>query len=77
LYLPFPDHVHHLVSLQGSPRRLEGKEAFSKELRFLEAASCWEDALSNFPRPIKTLRVEREDPSTSARLSATNTGYGC
>jgi hypothetical protein len=26
LHLPFPDHVHHLVALQGSPRRLEGKE---------------------------------------------------
>src|SRR6266566_1972461 len=25
-HLPFPDHVHHLVSLQGSPRRLERKE---------------------------------------------------
>jgi hypothetical protein len=23
LHLPFPDHVHHLVSLQYSPRRLE------------------------------------------------------
>ena len=26
-HLPFPDHVHHLVALQGSPRGLERKEA--------------------------------------------------
>ena len=26
-HLAFPDHVHDLVSLQGSPRTLEGKEA--------------------------------------------------
>ena len=25
--LPFPHHVHHLISLQGSPRPLKGKEA--------------------------------------------------
>jgi hypothetical protein len=27
VHLPFPHHVHDLISLQGSPRRLEGKEA--------------------------------------------------
>lgn len=26
LHVPFPDHVHHLVALQGSPRGLERKE---------------------------------------------------
>ena len=26
-HLAFPDHVHHLVALQGSPRALERKEA--------------------------------------------------
>ncbi len=26
-HLPFPDHVHHLVALQGSPRGLQRKEA--------------------------------------------------
>jgi hypothetical protein len=35
--------------------------SFSKELRLLEAASCWEDALYNFTRPLKTLRVEQEE----------------
>ena len=28
--LPFPEHVHHLVALQGSPRRLKRKEAHSR-----------------------------------------------
>src|SRR6266516_503472 len=28
-HLPFPDHIHHLIPLQGSPRRLEGKESQS------------------------------------------------
>ena len=27
LRLPFPDHVHHFVALQGSPRRLHRKKA--------------------------------------------------
>ena len=27
MHLAFPDHVHDLISLQGSPRTLEGKEA--------------------------------------------------
>ena len=32
--LPSPDHVHHLVSLQGSPGALEGKEvAFRLKMR--------------------------------------------
>ena len=26
-HLPFPDHVHHLVSLERSPCRFHGKEA--------------------------------------------------
>ena len=40
--------------------------SFSKELRLLTAASALEDALYNFTRPLKTLRVEQEDHSTSA-----------
>lgn len=32
--------------------------SFSKELGLLEAASCWEDALYNFTRPLKTLRLD-------------------
>jgi len=37
--------------------------SFSKELRLLTAASALEDALYNFPRPLKTLRVELAAPS--------------
>ena len=29
-HLPFPEHVHHLVALQGSPCRLKRKEAHSR-----------------------------------------------
>ena len=32
--------------------------SFSKELCLLEAASCWEDALYNFTRPLKTLCLQ-------------------
>lgn len=41
--------------------------SFSKELRFLHAASALEDALYNFTRPVKTLRVELANPSKQAR----------
>ena len=41
--------------------------SFSKELRFLKAASALEDALYNFTRPLKTLRVEVEAPSAYLR----------
>src|SRR2546426_3324903 len=37
--------------------------SFSKELRLLTAASALEDALYNFTRPLKTLRVELAAPS--------------
>ncbi len=37
--------------------------SFSKALRLLTAASALEDALYNFPRPLKTLRVELAAPS--------------
>jgi len=57
----------HLTSRHMNGRLVRKTLSFSKELRFLEAASCWEDALYNFTRPVKTLRVEREDRSTSAR----------
>ena len=67
----------NLTSRQMNGRLVRKTLSFSKELRFLEAASGWEDGLYNFIRPVKTLRVECEDPSREARLSATNTGYGC
>ena len=41
--------------------------SFSKELRFLKAATALEDALYNFTRPVKTLRVELANPTKQAR----------
>ena len=41
--------------------------SFSKELRLLKAASTLEDALYNFTRPVKTLRVEVAHPTKQAR----------
>ncbi len=57
----------NFTSRQMNGRLVRKTLSFSKELRLLEAASCWEDALYNFTRPLKTLRVACEDPSTSAR----------
>ena len=41
--------------------------SFSKELRLLEASSILEDAIYNFTRSVKTLRVELPNPSKQAR----------
>jgi len=41
--------------------------SFSKELHLLEASSALEDAIYNFTRPIKTLRVELPNSSKQAR----------
>jgi len=41
--------------------------SFSKELRFLKASSTLEDAIYNFTRPVKTLRVEVANPRDQAR----------
>ena len=41
--------------------------SFSKELRFLKASTILEDAIYNFTRPVKTLRVELPNPSKRAR----------
>ena len=65
-------HTAYVERTNLTSRHLNGRLvrktlSFSKELRLLEAASCWEDALYNFTRPVKTLRLEREDPSTAAR----------
>jgi hypothetical protein len=57
----------HLTSRQMNGRLESQTLSFSKEVRLLRAASALEDALYNFTRPLKTLRVERENPSPSAR----------
>jgi hypothetical protein len=57
----------HLTSRQMNGRLVRKTLSFSKELRLLKAASTLEDALYNFTRPVKTLRLEQEDRSTAAR----------
>jgi hypothetical protein len=57
----------NLTSRQMNGRLVRKTLSFSKELRFLQAASALEDALYNFTRPLKTLRVEIENPSPAAR----------
>ena len=51
----------------GCKKRHQKTLSFSKELRFLEAASCWEDAMYNFTRPLKTLHVKQEEQRGSTR----------
>jgi hypothetical protein len=41
--------------------------SFSKDLHLLKASSTLEDAIYNFTRPVKTLRVELSNPSKQAR----------
>ena len=57
----------NLTSRQMNGRLVRKTLSFSKELLLLQAASALEDALYNFTRPVKTLRVEQADHSTSTR----------
>jgi hypothetical protein len=57
----------HLTSRQMNGRLVRKTLSFSKELRFLKAATALEDALYNFTRPVKTLRVELANPTKQAR----------
>ena len=57
----------NLTSRQMNGRLVRKTLSFSKELRLLEATSCWEDAVYNFTRPMKTLRVEQEEHAGSTR----------
>ena len=57
----------NLTSRQMNGRLVRKTLSFSKELHFLKAASALEDALYNFTRPLKTLRVKQEDHFISAR----------
>jgi hypothetical protein len=57
----------NLTSRQMNGRLVRKTLSFSKELRLLKAASAVEDALYNFTRPLKTLRVELANPSKQAR----------
>jgi hypothetical protein len=57
----------NLTSRQMNGRLVRKTLSFSKELHLLKAARALEDALYNFTRPVKTLRVEQVDRSASAR----------
>src|SRR5436305_10465612 len=57
----------NLTSRQMNGRLVRKTLSFSKELRFLKAASALEDAIYNFTRPVKTLRVELPNPRNQAR----------
>jgi hypothetical protein len=57
----------HLTSRTMNGRLVRKTLSFSKELRFLKAASALEDAFYNFTRPVKTLRVELSNPSRQTR----------
>src|SRR5947209_14279059 len=57
----------NLTSRQMNGRLVRKTLSFSKELRLLQAASTLEDALYNFTRPVKTLRVEVAYPTEQVR----------
>jgi hypothetical protein len=57
----------NLTSRTMNGRLVRKTLSFSKELRFLKASSVLEDALYNFTRPVKTLRVELPNSSKQAR----------
>jgi hypothetical protein len=57
----------NLTSRTMNGRLVRKTLSFSKELRSLEAASTLEDAIYNFTRSVRTLRVELPHPSKQAR----------
>jgi hypothetical protein len=57
----------NLTSRTMNGRLVRKTLSFSKELRFLKAASALEDAIYNFTRPVRTLRLELPNPSKQAR----------
>ena len=57
----------HLTSRQMNGRLVRKTLFFSKELRLLQAATALEDALYNFTRPVKTLRVELANQTKQTR----------
>jgi hypothetical protein len=57
----------NLTSRTMNGRLVRKTLSFSKELRLLQAASTLEDAIYNFTRSVKILRVELSNPSKQAR----------
>src|SRR5437588_1670686 len=65
-------HTAYVERINLTSRNMNGRLvrktlSFSKELRFLKAASALEDAFCNFTRTVKTLRVELSNHSKQAR----------
>ncbi len=66
------EHAAHIERTNLTSRQMNGRLvrktlSFSKELELLKAASALEDALYNFTRPFRTLRVELEERTGQAR----------
>ena len=57
----------NLTSRTMNGRLVRKTLSFSKELRFLQASSALEDAIYNFTRSVKTLRVEIANPPDQTR----------
>jgi len=52
VYLTFPEHIHHFISLQGSPRSLERKEAHPElDEPFDEAMILLDEVVEIFTLP--------------------------
>lgn len=51
----------NLTSRQMNGRLVRKTLSFSKELEMLKASSVWEDAAYNLTRPVKTLRLQKEE----------------
>lgn len=68
-HLPFPHHVHDLISLQGSPRALKGKEAqYRFDASFDEPAILFDDIIEIFDLP--QLQLSGTPPSSFSSLKA-------
>lgn len=57
----------NLTSRQMNGRLVRRTLSFSKELRMLKAATALEDAVYNFTRPVRTLRVAVAEPTEQVR----------
>jgi hypothetical protein len=57
----------NLTSRQMNARLVRKTLSFSKQVRFLQDASAWEDVVYNFVRPLKTLRQAVSPPARGCR----------
>ena len=62
-HLPFPHHVHDLISLQGSPGALHRKEAQSRiDASFDEAVILFDDIVEILDLPQATAQTDSRHP---------------